>query len=124
MALRSHETPQLLALARDAVLPVRVVSGLASAHGPLGCVAQTTLVYVNGRQIKSATFYLDGHKVKTVTKADKKGRYSVKINPRKLKFGVHRVKVVVVFTASSETKSTTLRVIIARCRPPLPKFTG
>src|SRR2546427_7881394 len=48
-------------------LPAKFVSDVPSAHGPLGCVAQGTPVYVNGSLIKSATFYLDGRKVKTVT---------------------------------------------------------
>src|SRR2546430_1589132 len=50
-----------------AVLPLQVISGLAAPHGPQACVAQTTPVYAKGRQTQSATFFLDGHKVKTVT---------------------------------------------------------
>jgi hypothetical protein len=95
-----------------------------------------TPVYVTGHQIKSVTFYLDGHKIKTVTRPDKNGRYLVNINVRKLGFGVHRVKMVVVFQPSSagsaatasaraaQTKSKTMYVVVARCRPPRPVFTG
>src|SRR5205823_1674231 len=54
-----------------AVLPLHVISGLAAPHGPLACVARTTPVYVKGRQLQSATFFLDGRKVKTVTGPDK-----------------------------------------------------
>jgi len=46
------------------------------------------------------------------------------VNGGKLRFGVHRVKIVVVFTPASQTKSKTLRVLVFRCRPPKPKFTG
>jgi hypothetical protein len=81
-------------------------------------------VYVTGRQIKSVTFYLDGPKVKTLARSDKKGRYLVKINARKLGFGVHRVRIVVVFVPSSKNKSKTMYVLVARCRPPRPVFTG
>ena len=107
-----------------AVLPLQVISGLAAPHGPLACVARTTPVYVKGRQLQSATFFLDGRKVKTVTAPDKRGRYGIKVNGGKLRFGVHRVKIVVVFTPASQTKSKTLRVLVFRCRPPKPKFTG
>jgi hypothetical protein len=74
--------------------------------------------------MKSVTFYLDGPHVKTVTRPDKKGRYLVNINARKMGFGVHRVRIVVVFVSSSKTKSKTLYVLVARCRPPRPVFTG
>ena len=90
----------------------------------MSCVARTTPVYVKGRQLQSATFFLDGRKVKTVTGPDKSGRYGIKVNTRKLSFGVHRVKILVAFIPASQTKSKILRVLIFRCRPPKPKFTG
>jgi hypothetical protein len=109
--------------------------GTASAHGPSECAVSNAPVFVTGRQIKSVTFYLDGHKVKTVTRPDKKGRWLVNINVRKLGFGVHRVKMVVAFQPGSTTsaatgsaraaaKSKTMNVVVARCRPPRPVFTG
>ena len=110
--------------------------GTASAHGPSECVVSNAQVFVTGRGIKSVAFYLDGRKIKTVTRPDKKGRYLVNINVGKLGFGVHRVRMVVVFqpgTASgaasrnaiaAQTKTKTMTVVVARCRPPTPKFTG
>src|SRR5207244_4518406 len=67
-----------------AVLPVQVISGLASAHGPQDCVAQATSAYVTGRQIKSVTVYVDGRNVKTIVRPDKNGRYGLKHNARQL----------------------------------------
>jgi hypothetical protein len=49
-------------------------------------------VHVTALGVKSVTFYLDGRKVKTVTKA-KNQRYSVKIDARKLGYGRHRLQV-------------------------------
>jgi hypothetical protein len=43
---------------------------------------------------------------------------------RQIGFGVHRVKIVVVFVPSSKTKSKTLHAVVARCPPPRPVFTG
>jgi hypothetical protein len=34
------------------------------------------------------------------------------------------VKVVVTFTKASETRPQTLHMLVIRCRPPAPKFTG
>jgi hypothetical protein len=81
-------------------------------------------VYVTGRQITSVTFYLDGHKLNTVTRPDKLGHYGIKVDPRKLRRVVHRVKLVVAFTPSSETKAQTLHLVIIRCPVPHPRFTG
>jgi uncharacterized repeat protein (TIGR01451 family) len=104
--------------------PQPVVRGAASAHGPSECVVSNARVYVTGRQIKSVTFYLDGPKVKIVKRPDKKGRYLININAGKLRSGVHRVRIVVVFVPSSKTKSKTMYVLVDRCRPPRPLFTG
>jgi uncharacterized repeat protein (TIGR01451 family) len=107
-----------------AKLAQTVVRGTAFAHGPSECVVGNARVYVRGRQIKSVTFYLDGPHVKTLKRPDRKGRYLVSIDARKLGFGVHRVKIVVVFVPRSKTKSKTIYVLVARCRPPRPAFTG
>jgi hypothetical protein len=97
---------------------------VASAHGPSECVVSNAQVFVTGRQIQSVTFYLDGPKVKTLKSPDRKGRYLINIEVRELRSGVHRVRIVVVFVPSSKTKSKTLHVVVARCRPPRPLFTG
>jgi hypothetical protein len=69
---------------------------------------------------------MDGplRKLRTVAHADKKGRYLVNVNVRKLGSGVHRVKMVVVFLPRSKTKSKTMYVVVAGCSPPRPVFTG
>jgi hypothetical protein len=95
---------------------------VASAHGPSECVVSNARVYVTGRQIKSVSFYLDGSHVKTLKRPDRKGGYLISISARKLGFGVHRVRIVVVFVPTSNTRSTTLHVVLARCHPP--RFTG
>jgi hypothetical protein len=106
------------------VLPAKAVSGTATPSGPAGCVASSTQAYVTGRQIATATFYVDGHKVKTLTKPDAHGRYGIKVNVRDKRYGVHRVKAVVTFMPGSETKPVTLHLVVIRCRPAAPKFTG
>jgi hypothetical protein len=124
-AVSSGCAEEPVTVAAIAVLPVKAESGAATPSGPAGCVARTTQVFVTGRQIVTATFYVDGHKVKTVTTPDSHGRYGIKLNAHKMRYGAHRVKVVVVFTPVSETRSVTLHMAVIRCRPlPVPKFTG
>jgi hypothetical protein len=81
---------------------------------------------VTGRQIKSVTFYMDGprRKLRAVAHADKKGRYLINISARELSSGVHRVEIVVVFEPKSKTKPKTMHVVLERCPPPRPLFTG
>ena len=104
--------------------PPKPAHGAASAHGPRECVVGNARVYVTGRQIKSVTFYLDGPKVKTLKRPDKKGRYLININAGDLGFRMHRVRIVVVFVPSSKTRPKTMHIVVARCPPPRPVFTG
>src|SRR5205823_3377022 len=106
-AVSSGCADEPIVVAAIAVLPSKAESGAATPVGPIGCVAGKTEVYVKGRQIATATFYVDGHKVKRVAKPDSHGRYGIKLNMRKLHAGAHRVKVVVSFAPSSATKPVT-----------------
>jgi hypothetical protein len=106
------------------VLPEQVVSGVAASHGPAACAAHATPVYITGRQIQSATFYLDGKKVKTITRPNKAGRWGITVSANQLRYGAHNVRIVVVFTPNSQTKPKTLKVLLVRCRPPKVVFTG
>jgi hypothetical protein len=110
-----------------AVEPIVVVDpGRASAHGPEACIATTAPVYVTGREIRSVTFYMDGprRRIGTVEHPDTKGRYLIHIAARELSSHVHRVEMVVVFDPRSKTKPKTMRVLVDRCPPPTPVFTG
>ena len=52
--------------------------------------------------------------------------FRVKINPRAVSRGVHRVTAKVVFVSESQTKTKTLRLSFQRCRKQVvrPRFTG
>ena len=115
------------ALARQEVLPARVDPGSARLRGPSGCpTARSVRATVSGRQIQSVSFFLDGHRIRTVTKPDTHGRWLVTMYPRRLSYGQHRVRARIQFTAASATPVRNLRLTFARCRPPVirPKFTG
>jgi uncharacterized repeat protein (TIGR01451 family) len=105
---------------------VKVTPGTAKLRGPTGCPTKATTASVTGTRITKVTFYVDGKKVKTVSRPDSKGRWSLAINPKKYAFGSHKVRVTVQFAADSGTKTKTLRLSFNRCRPAIvkPKFTG
>jgi hypothetical protein len=109
------------------VSPARVRPGSAKLSGPSGCPRTSAVAAtVSGRRIVKVTFYVDGKKVKTLTKANRNGRWVLPMNVKRFAFGTHRVRVVVQFAKSSQTKAKTLRLSFNRCRPAVvrPQFTG
>jgi hypothetical protein len=102
--------------------------GSARLRGPSGCpTTNAVAATVTGRRIVKVTFYVDGRKVKTLTKANASGgRWVLPVNVRRLGFGTHRVRATVQFAKSSETKAKTLRLSFNRCHAAAvrPQFTG
>ena len=110
-----------------AVSPVRVRPGSARLSGPHGCPTTSAVAAsVSGRRIVKVTFYVDGKKVKTLTHANRNGRWVLPMNVKRFSFGTHRVRVTVQFAKSSQTKAKTLRLSFSRCHGAnvTPKFTG
>ena len=101
----------------------RVVRGTARLRAPDGCRSARFTVRLSGRQIRRVTITLDGRTVRTFTRSQ--SRYSVRIDPRGLRNGVHRIAVRVVFAPASRTRARTLRSVFHRCqRQVAPQFTG
>jgi hypothetical protein len=112
---------------RIAVSPARVRPGSARLSGPSGCPTTSAVAAsVSGRRIVKVTFYVDGRKVKTLTEANRNGKWVLPMNVKRFAFGTHRVRVTVQFARSSQTKARTLRLSFNRCRPAVvkPQFTG
>jgi hypothetical protein len=109
------------------VSPARVRPGSAKLRGPSGCPTTSAVAAtVSGRRIVKVTFYVDGKKVKTLTKANRNGRWVLPMNVKRFAFGTHRVRVTVQFAKSSQTKAKTLRLSFNRCHSAVvkPQFTG
>jgi hypothetical protein len=109
------------------VSPARVTPGTAKLHGPSGCPdTNAVAATVNGKKISKVTFYVDNKKVKTLTKPNKGGGWSLSVNMRQIAYGSHRVTAKVEFTKSSGTKTKTLRLTFNRCNASdvRPQFTG
>jgi hypothetical protein len=58
--------------------------------GVIGRVRNVLSARLTSRGVKSVTFYLDGHKLKTMTRS-KHGRFSITINARRLSYGAYRL---------------------------------
>lgn len=110
-----------------AVLASTGTARIASHTG--ACLARAGyLAKVSGKGISSVTFTLDGRKIKTLRKPNSHGSFAVQVNVRAGR--KHHLKVAVVFSSASHTKSKTLTQTLARCaarkaKPiPTPRFTG
>ena len=108
------------------MLPERITPGAANLFGPTGCVAKKFNARVRGTKIATVTFVLDG-KVKKVVKNTKNlSLIQFRVNPARLKIGVHKLIVNITFQAGSGTKPKTIRLSFQRCAKKLaaPRFTG
>jgi hypothetical protein len=109
------------------VSPEIVRPGSAVIHGPKGCPdTNAVAATVSGKRIVKVTFYVDHKKVKTLTKPNKSGGWSLSVNMRQIAYGSHRVEAKVEFAKSSGTKAKTLRLSFNRCgaNNVRPQFTG
>ena len=97
--------------------------------GPEGCVRKSFHVSIRSAGVQSVTFYMDGHKLKTLTaKNARKGLLTIEINPATLKVGAHKLVARITMKHSASTKATVAsrKVTILRCHSAVvtPKFTG
>jgi hypothetical protein len=119
--------PQNAVAPQIKVSPARVSAGSANLRGPSGCpTTNVVAATVSGKRIVKVTFYLDGKKVKTLTKPNKGGRWTLPMNVRRMAYGSHRLQAKVQFSKASGTKAKTLRLSFSRCggAAAQPKFTG
>jgi hypothetical protein len=104
----------------------RVVPGSARLLAPTGCVAKAFNARVRGVNVQKVVFKLDGKTIKTLTKPNRGTLFNVRINPAKMKIGVHRVVATVTFKPATKKKAQTFRISFQRCAKKLaaPRFTG
>jgi hypothetical protein len=93
---------------------------------PAGCTSRVFHARVRGVKIAKVVFKLDGKRVKTLTRKNFRGTYALRIDPRHLRLGVHRLVATVTFERGSATKAKTFRLAFQRCPRALraPRFTG
>ena len=97
-------------------------SGSARLHVSQSCVsADRAKAWVTGDDIARVAFYVDGDRVRTVTRPNAAGRYAFSMSCSRLSVGAHRASAVV---TSSEGSRETLRFQITRAAQVSPRFTG
>jgi hypothetical protein len=111
----------------EAVVIRRRARGAAQIAGVRACPVSAVPVRVRGRLIRRVTFFVDGRRVGAVSRANAAGQFQVRIDPRRMRAGTHRVRAVVQFR-SGAGPSRTLRTSFRVCARPVqqvqPSFTG
>ena len=102
---------------------------IPALKGPEGCVRASFRVSIKSAGVASVTFYMDGHKLKTLTaKNAHKGLLTIQISVAKLTLGSHKLvaKITTTHTASTKAKQGSRSIMVLRCRSAVvtPKFTG
>ena len=95
-------------------------------RGVSGAKSKPFTAHISALGIKELTFYVDGRKIKTLKAANaKNGVFSVKIDPRKLKYGAHKVSVKAVMTDGA-CAAIARKAVFVHPRPAKvkPTFTG
>jgi hypothetical protein len=97
------------------------------ANSARACVASSSyLASVNGKNIASVTFTLGGHKLKTLSKANSHGSFSLRVP---VKAGrVEHLSIHVAYTSATSNHGQTINKTLARCAAAphhaKPRFTG
>ncbi len=113
--------------------PAGGVAGFAAAvpalHGPQGCVRASLHATLKAAGVQSVTFYLDGHKLKTMTaKNARHGVFTIAIDAARLRVGVHRLiaKITMARNPADKVVHATRSVAVVRCADAVltPNFTG
>jgi hypothetical protein len=103
----------------------QALHGSAKLRTSQGCLAENRAqASVNGSQIESVAFFVDGRKVRTVFAPDESGRFTLTMSCSRLGFGTHRARATVAFKRGVSPTSRTLVFQITRSRPVRPQFAG
>jgi hypothetical protein len=108
---------------KSGVLAFKAAS-VPSLSGPRGCVRASFRVSIRAMGVRSVSFYMDGHRLKTMTARDARhGRLTLQIDPTRLRAGAHRLtaRITMAPTASTAraTHGTRTRTVL-RCRAAVP----
>ncbi len=105
-------------------------SAIPALNGPHGCVRAAFKASVKSTGVKSVGFYMDKHKLKTMTAhSARHGRISITIDPTKLSVGAHRLLAKITMApaaAGAKARQATRSMNVVRCSSAVltPHFTG
>ena len=129
----SHETPPVEVSVPPATSPAPkaqvspFVAAAPALKGPQGCVRQSFTVSVKAASVASVTFYLDGHKLRTLSaKNAHNGQLRITIGTAKLRLGAHKLVAKITMVGSPKPAAVTRSLTVVRCASPFvaPRFTG
>jgi hypothetical protein len=102
-----------------------VLTGSAHLHTSQACMdGNRAKASVSGSRIESVAFFVDSHKVKTVTAPNAGSGFALTMSCAHLTFGTHRARAAVTFKAGVSPQHRTLVFQITRVRQVRPQFTG
>jgi hypothetical protein len=108
---------------RSVIAETACVRSPVALHGIAETVTKGLSAYVAAPGVKSVTFYLDGRKLKTLTKPTDQ-RFSVSVDVRTLSYGVHRLMVAVTMDRSSCANEAAETFIHVKTESLSPTFAG
>jgi hypothetical protein len=108
---------------RSTIADTACVRSPVALHGVPETATQSLSAYVAAPGVKAVTFYLDGRKLKTLTKPTDQ-RFSIAIDARTLSYGVHRLRVAVTMDRSSCANEATGTFIHIKGDSLSPTFAG
>jgi hypothetical protein len=109
--------------------PKIVVSPEKCAHsvlrGASGPQRKAFTVQIGSAGITQITFFLDGRRLKTLKQTQARGgKFTVKIDPRKLAYGAHRVTYAAIMSNPNCASAASPSVFVRPAPPQPPKITG
>jgi hypothetical protein len=105
-------------------------TAVPALRGPGGCMRGRFAASLRSRGVSSVTFYLDGHKLRTMSaRSARRGQLTITLDASKLRVGAHRLlaKITMIPAASvARVVHVSRALTFVRCRPATidPKFTG
>jgi hypothetical protein len=105
-------------------------TAIPSLSSPHGCVRSSFRASVKSAGVRSVSFYMDGHRLKTMAaRSARKGRLTITIDPSRLSVGAHRLMAKLTMVPSSsgaKARHATRASTVLRCSSAVltPRFTG
>lgn len=86
---------------------------------PGGCLYYKFPATLKGKNVSRITWKVDGRVLRVFTVTQRTGRYTIKINPDRYKYGKHRVTAIIEFRGNAQVQSVS--DTFYRCRNPFPE---
>ena len=101
--------------------------GTARLSGTVGCAtARYASASITGTQVKRVTFYVNGRKTSSLTRANAGKSYRLRYRTKGLKNGSYAIRARVEFSSASNASPRNYQLQFSRCsrRAVAPAFTG